>query len=99
MRRNEIPRPAATLHVSQPSVAGAARGGLGRVRSEMQFAQLKRQAVLFRELRDGLSDGLTVGRAAALECAPAREPAARRWLPYILNVCSNPTPRIYSCAI
>ena len=60
VRGDEIPRRVASLHVGQPRVARAPRGGFGRLRTEVQLSQLERQPVSPHECRDRLGDGTTV---------------------------------------
>src|SRR5437667_8739559 len=61
MRRYDVLRAAAALHVMQPGVACASCFRFRGVRPEFEFCALEWQCVLLRQSGDGLSDGRTVG--------------------------------------
>src|SRR5207244_12287020 len=78
VRRHEVARAVTPLRIAQPCVPRLPGAGLRRVWTKVELAQFEGQAVLLRQVADGLSDRPTVRgnsmvRMRHHECPPHSE--------------------------
>ena len=67
MRRDDVLRPAAPLHLAQPAVARTPGSRLAGIRAELEFGELEGQPVFFGERSDRPSNHPTVRRDSVID--------------------------------